>query len=95
MVVQGTNGRGERVATAEAARRRSGRKRVHKILLAAIAILAVAGLSRPVMAARCPSGQITCAQWCAKYGTSNCMTGHPNSCDKKPNGAATCVHDRR
>src|SRR4051794_24356537 len=30
-----------------------------------------------------------------KYGTARptCMTGHPNSCDKKPKGAATCVGD--
>ncbi len=45
---------------------------------------------------KCPAGQITCVQWCDKYGSSQgtCMTGHPNSCDKKPQGAATCVADR-
>jgi len=45
--------------------------------------------------AACPKGKITCAQWCGKYGTARptCMTGHPNSCDKKPQGAATCAGD--
>ena len=44
-------------------------------------------------AQKCLPGYITCAQWCAKYRTDNCMTGHPNSCDKKSYGAATCVRD--
>jgi hypothetical protein len=43
--------------------------------------------------AACPKGKVTCASWCQKYGGSTCMTGHPNSCDKKANGAATCVKD--
>ena len=46
--------------------------------------------------ASCSSGMITCAQWCAKYRSagSDCMSGHPNSCDKKPNGAQTLVCDK-
>jgi hypothetical protein len=51
----------------------------------------------PVTSARaaqkCQPGYITCAQWCAKNRTDNCMTGHPNSCDKKSYGASTCVRD--
>jgi hypothetical protein len=45
--------------------------------------------------AKCPAGKITCVQWCAKYRSTGgtCMTGHPNSCDKKPQGGATCVDD--
>jgi hypothetical protein len=46
-------------------------------------------------AGKCGAGKITCAQWCAKYrpGPSNCMSGHPNSCDKKRGGANACVGD--
>jgi hypothetical protein len=44
---------------------------------------------------KCGAGQITCSQWCAKYrpGASDCMSGHPNSCAKKPGGARACVGD--
>jgi hypothetical protein len=59
-----------------------------------IVLTAVLFSSTSVLAA-CPQGKITCSQWCAKYGTERptCMTGHPNSCDKKPLGGATCVGD--
>ena len=40
----------------------------------------------------CPQGRVTCEQWCAMHPErTTCMTGHPNSCDKKPQGARTCV----
>jgi hypothetical protein len=49
-------------------------------------------LNRFPIAGSCPSGTITCAAWCSKHPErTTCMTGHPNSCDKKPRGAATCV----
>lgn len=59
-------------------------------------IIAVTFLGPTVLFAKCPEGRITCAQWCGKYGNGrpNCMSGHPNSCDQKPKGAATCVGDR-
>lgn len=59
-------------------------------------IVTVTFVGPTALLAKCPERKITCAQWCAKYGTTrtNCMTGHPRSCDQKPNGAATCVGDR-
>ena len=47
--------------------------------------------------AACPQGKITCAAWCAKYkyGSPGCMSGYPNSCDHKPQGADSCVSDSR
>jgi hypothetical protein len=48
-------------------------------------------------ASACPAGKITCQEWCRRYRPDpggNCMTGHPNSCDKKVGGARACVGDR-
>ena len=61
----------------------------------AIALVVAATLLPTTLFAKCPAGKITCAQWCGTYGTArrDCMTGHPNSCDQKPKGAATCVGD--
>jgi hypothetical protein len=62
-----------------------------------IALIVVAGLTslvHPAAAAssRCPQGMVTCQQWCAMHPErTTCMTGHPNSCDKKPQGPRTCV----
>jgi len=40
----------------------------------------------------CPEGKVTCQEWCSMHPErTTCMTGHPNSCDKKPQGARTCV----
>ncbi|MGY3591613.1 hypothetical protein ACVIGB_008803 [Bradyrhizobium sp. USDA 4341] len=40
----------------------------------------------------CPEGKISCAEWCKKHlERTNCMTGHQNSCDQKPQGANACV----
>jgi hypothetical protein len=53
-------------------------------------------ISEPAFAG-CPQGKITCAEWCAKYkyGSPGCMSGYPNSCDHKPQGADSCVRDSR
>jgi hypothetical protein len=46
-----------------------------------------------VAAAKCPPPKITCREWCRRNPQRHdCMTGHPNSCDKKPQGADTCVY---
>jgi hypothetical protein len=43
-------------------------------------------------AGSCSAGKITCEQWCARHPErTRCMTGDPNSCDKKPFGPKTCV----
>ena len=43
-------------------------------------------------ASACPAGMITCAEYCRRNPQrTTCMTGHPNSCDQKPQGAQTCV----
>ena len=50
--------------------------------------------SSPAEAARiCKAqGKITCAEWCRRNPQrKTCMTGDPNSCDKKAQGALTCV----
>jgi hypothetical protein len=66
--------------------------------IALVLALSFSSLASTAAFAKCPAGKITCVQWCAKYGTTRatCMSGHPNSCDKKPQGNATCVddHDR-
>ncbi|MBV9159712.1 MAG: hypothetical protein JO019_03915 [Candidatus Kaiserbacteria bacterium] len=42
--------------------------------------------------AACPAGKVRCADWCgARPWLKTCMTGHPNSCDKKRGGANACV----
>jgi hypothetical protein len=40
----------------------------------------------------CQKGYIPCDAWCRRHPLrTTCLTGHPNSCDKKANGLATCV----
>jgi hypothetical protein len=47
-------------------------------------------------AADCPPGKVTCKDWCRRYNaeSKNCLTGHPNSCDKKVGGERACVDDK-
>ncbi len=63
-----------------------------RTLIVFTALMAISGSQ--ASAAGCAKGKITCQEWCGKYGGNTCMTGHPNSCDKKPQGNATCVNDR-
>jgi hypothetical protein len=59
---------------------------------AATLLLLVSNESHAAKRGGCPAGKITCQQWCAKhFNRPNCMTGHFNSCDKKPGGANACV----
>lgn len=46
--------------------------------------------------ADCPSGKITCKEWCRRYNASSktCLKGHPNSCDAKVGGENACVGDK-
>lgn len=55
--------------------------------------LAVQGdIVRVAKVAKCTPPMITCREWCRRNPQrTNCMTGHPNSCDRKPQGADTCV----
>jgi hypothetical protein len=57
----------------------------------AFAMLAIVGSVQDAVAA-CPAGKVTCAEFCrARPERTTCMSGHPNSCDQKPQGAQTCV----
>lgn len=47
---------------------------------------------RVAKVAKCTPPMITCREWCRRNPQrTTCMTGHPNSCDRKPQGADTCV----
>src|SRR5437868_15248643 len=78
-------------AAANPLRRRAVRaKNLFSALTSVVILLTASGAS-----ATCPAGKISCASWCAKYrpGTQDCMSGHTNSCEAKPGGAAACVGD--
>jgi hypothetical protein len=65
------------------------------VLAAAMSIALTLAMTGTGIAA-CPSGQITCAAWCAKYrpGAQNCLAADNNSCEAKPGGRAACVGDQ-
>jgi hypothetical protein len=65
-----------------------------RLLILLSVLTGLTSLAPPAVAAprACPAGKVTCQQWCAMHPErTTCMTGHPNSCDKKPQGARTCV----
>jgi hypothetical protein len=73
---------------------------MHNRFVLVVALSGLTNLARPAVAAprARPAGKVTCQEWCAVHPERRtCMTGHPNSCDRKPQGARTCVRiwDRR
>jgi hypothetical protein len=69
-----------------------------KLALAAIVgviMLGSASFTEPGLAASCPSGKITCFEWCRKYNASShaCLSGGSNSCATKVGGNDACVGD--
>jgi hypothetical protein len=69
-------------------------------VIATLSVLIACGMALIALSASayaCPPGRITCAEWCAKYRNkpgSTCITGSQKSCDKKPEGLATCLLDQ-
>ena len=60
------------------------------VMLASIEFLSVSA-----HAASCPSGKVTCFDWCRRYASSsrNCVSGGKYSCDTKVGGKDACVAD--